>query len=555
MSLKRISMEEKFENNNEKLNPFHNLPWTGSRDFLFQDTEKVKSLILAIDQPVWLVLDNSNVFLTEKDGFFQKEVKSFTTFERHGFLPAMPVETFGDPTFMQTYGTRFALYGGAMANAIASVEMVIAMGKAGMMCSYGSAGVSPTRVEEAIQRIQEALPAGPYAINLIHSPNEPSLERRLVELYLKYRIKVIEASAYMDLTYGLVHFRVAGLSRATDGSITIGNRIIAKISRKEVARKFMMPPSEDLLKQLLADGKISEDQAEMARLVSMADDITVEADSGGHTDNRPLVGLIPTMIAIRNDIQSQMNYPQPIRVGAGGGIATPASALAAFMMGAAYLVTGSVNQACIEAGVSQHTRNLLAQADMADVIMAPAADMFEMGVRVQVLKRGSMFAMRASRLFELYNHYSTIEEIPAKDREKIEKTIFKRNLDEVWEETQSFFKERDQKNLDRAYQDPHHKMALIFRWYLGLTSRWSVTGEPGREMDYQIWCGPSMGAFNEWVKGTYLEIVENRKVVDINLQILYGAAYLLRIRGLTAQGIKIPPELGIYYPNEPIKRQ
>ncbi|MRS03727.1 PfaD family polyunsaturated fatty acid/polyketide biosynthesis protein, partial [bacterium] len=505
------------------------------------------------DQPVWLVLDNGNVFLTEKDGFFDKEDTSFTAFERHGFLPAMPIVSFGDPTFMQTYGTRFAIYGGAMANAIASVEMVIAMGKAGMMCSYGSAGVSPARVEEAIQRIQEALPSGPYAINLIHSPNEPSLERRLVELYMKYRIKVIEASAYMDLTYGLVHFRVAGLTRTTDGSITIGNRIIAKVSRKEVARKFMMPPSEDLLKQLLEDGKISEDQAEMARHVSMADDITVEADSGGHTDNRPLVGLIPTMIAIRNEIQSQMNYPQSIRVGAGGGIATPASALAAFMMGAAYLVTGSVNQSCMEAGVSQHTRNLLAQADMADVIMAPAADMFEMGVRVQVLKRGSMFAMRASRLFELYNHYSTIEEIPTKDREKIEKTIFKRNLDEVWEETQSFFKERDQKNLDRAYQDPHHKMALIFRWYLGLTSRWSVTGEPGREMDYQIWCGPSMGAFNEWVKGTYLEIVENRKVVDINLQILYGAAYLSRIRSLTTQGVKIPPELEMYYPVKPVR--
>jgi len=301
------------------------------------------------------------------------------------------------------------------------------------------------------------------------------------------------------------------------------------------------------------DGKITEDQADMARQVSMADDITVEADSGGHTDNRPLVGLIPTMLAIRNEIQNQMNYPLPIRIGAGGGIATPASALAAFMMGAAYLVTGSVNQASMEAGVSQHTRNLLAQADMADIIMAPAADMFEMGVRVQVLKRGSMFAMRASRLYDLYNHYATIEEIPAKDREKIEKTIFKRNLDDIWEETQSFFKERDQKNLDRAYQDPHHKMALIFRWYLGLSSRWSVIGEPGREMDYQIWCGPSMGAFNEWVKGTYLELVENRKVVDINLQILFGAAYLFRIRGLTIQGIKIPPELAMYYPNEPIK--
>ena len=555
MSLKRISLEEKFGNSIEKINPFHNLPWIGSRDFLFQDSEKVKSLLIAIDQPAWVILDNGDAFLTEKEGYIHTQDPSFTRFERHGFLPAMPIESFGDPTFMQTYGTRYPLYGGAMANAIASVEMVITMGKAGMMCSYGSAGVSPTRIEDAIQRIQKALPADPYAINLIHSPNEPSLERRLVELYLNYRIKVIEASAYMDLTYGLVHFRVAGLSRATDGSIHIGNQIIAKISRKEVARKFMMPPSEDLLKQLLADGKVTEEQAEMARHVSMADDITVEADSGGHTDNRPLVGLIPAMTAIRNEIQSQMNYPQPIRVGAGGGIATPASALAAFMMGAAYLVTGSVNQACMEAGVSAHTRNLLAQADMADVIMAPAADMFEMGVRVQVLKRGSMFAMRASRLYELYNHYPTIEDIPAKDREKIEKTIFKRNLDEVWEETQSFFKERDQKNLDRAYQDPHHKMALIFRWYLGLSSRWSVTGETGREMDYQIWCGPSMGAFNEWVKGTYLEIVENRKVVDINLQILFGAAYLLRIRSLTAQGIKIPPELAMYYPNESIKNK
>ena len=170
-------------------------------------------------------------------------------------------------------------------------------------------GYSPSRIEAAIRAIQQALPDGPYAINLIHSPNEPSLERRLVEMYLQYQVKVIEASAYMDLTYGLVHYRVAGLTRLSDGTIHIGNHIIAKISRKEVARKFMLPPSEDLLRQLLEDGKISIEQAEMARQVSMADDITVEADSGGHTDNRPLVGLIPTMLAIRNEIQSQMNYP------------------------------------------------------------------------------------------------------------------------------------------------------------------------------------------------------------------------------------------------------
>ena len=551
----QILKNELVYQSSKMVDSFHDLPWYGNQGDLINEKNKIKDVLAALDKPVWAVQLDDTPFLTSQNGFTSPENLAIIKGKRLAYVAAMPIETLGDPAFKQTYGTRFAYFGGAMANAIASVDMVIAMGRAGMMCSFGSAGVSPNRVEDAIQKIQLALPDGPYAINLIHSPNEPFLERLLVEMYLKYKVKVVEASAYMDLTYGLVHYRIAGLSKAADGSITIGNHVIAKISRKEVARKFMLPPSEDLVSQLLKDGKITEDQADMSRQVPMADDITVEADSGGHTDNRPLVGLIPTMLAIRNEIQTQMNYSLSIRVGAAGGIATPASALAAFMMGAAYIVTGSVNQPCVEAGVSQHTRNLLGQADMADVIMAPAADMFEMGVRVQVLKRGSMFAMRASRLYELYNHYQSIEEIPPKDREKIEKTIFKRNLDEIWDETQAFFKERDQKNLERAYQDSHHKMALIFRWYLGLSSRWSVGGEQGREMDYQIWCGPSMGAFNEWVKGTYLEPVENRKVVDVGYQILTGAAYLARVRSLLLQGIKIPAALEMYIPQEPFNFQ
>ena len=86
----------------------------------------------------------------------------------------------------------------------------------------------------------------------------------------------------------------------------------------------------------------------------------------------------------------------------GGGIGTPGAALAAFSMGAAYVVTGSVNQACIESGSCDHTKKLLAAADMADVTMAPASDMFEMGVKLQVLKRGTMFAMRVQKLYSLY---------------------------------------------------------------------------------------------------------------------------------------------------------
>jgi len=537
-----------FRSNQNQEAPLGQISWHGNQEELHDEHDQIKKILNNLEQPIWAVKEGDKYYLTNQDGFPLSSAITSTKYNRLAYVPAMPLEAFGDPTFMQTYGTRYAYYVGAMANGIASVDMLVALGKAGFMGSFGSAGLPPARIEAAIHAIQQALPQGPYAINLIYSPNEPNLERHLAEMYLKYDVTVIEASAYMDLTYALAHFRVAGLSRDRDGSIRIKNKIIAKISRKEVARKFMLPAPEDLLKQLLADGKISAEQAELARMVPMADDITVEADSGGHTDNRPLVGLIPTMLAVRDEIQVQMQYPQPIRVGAGGGISTPASALAAFMMGAAYVVTGSVNQACVESGVSQHTRTLLAQADMADVIMAPAADMFEMGVRVQVLKRGSMFAMRASRLYELYNRYNAVEEIPSADREKIEKTIFKRSLEEIWEETQAFFKERDQKNLERAYSDPHHKMALIFRWYLGLSSRWSVVGEPGREMDYQIWCGPAMGVFNQWVKGSVLEPVENRKVVDVAFEILGGAAYLARVRSLANQGVTLASDLQQYYP-------
>jgi hypothetical protein len=60
-------------------------------------------------------------------------------------------------------------------------------------------------------------------------------------------------------------------------------------------------------------------------------------------------------------------------------------------------------------------------------------------------------------------------------------------------------------------------------------------------MDYQIWCGPAMGSFNDWVKNSYLELPENRSVVDIAEHMLNGAAFLYRINHLALQGILIPP--------------
>ncbi len=387
-------------------------------------------------------------------------------------------------------------------------------------------------------RFNPHYPSGPYAFNLIHSPNEEALERNAVEVFLQKGVKIVEASAFLDLTPSIVYFRAAGLKRTSDGKIEINNRVIAKLSRSEVAAKFMQPAPAAILEKLKSENKITQEQAEMALRLPMADDITVEGDSGGHTDNRPLICLLPTMLALRDQMQEKYHYDTPVRIGAAGGISTPAAVLGAFMMGAAYVVTGSVNQACVESGASLHTKKLLAEAGMADVAMAPSADMFEMGVKVQVLKRGTLFPMRALKLYETYSHFNSIDQIPTDEREKLEKQIFQRDLEAIWQETVKFFAERDPDQIERAKNNPKRKMALIFRWYLGLSSRWSNIGEPGREMDYQIWCGPSMGSFNDWVRMTYLADPNERHIVDVTLHLFTGAAYLYRIQLLKIAGFQ-----------------
>ena len=71
---------------------------------------------------------------------------------------------------------------------------------------------------------------------------------------------------------------VAGLSLNSQNEIEIQNKVIAKISRREVATQFMQPAPDKILQQLLSQGLITPLQAQLAAKVPMADDITVEAD-------------------------------------------------------------------------------------------------------------------------------------------------------------------------------------------------------------------------------------------------------------------------------------
>ncbi len=457
-------------------------------------------------------------------------------------LPPLYPEWLGERSFNEVHGTRFPYVGGAMANGIATVQMVRALAEAGFLAFFGAAGLHRDRVAAGIDELSAALDAKglPWGSNLIHSPNEPALEEAVAELYLQRGVRRVSASAYTRLTPALVRYACTGLHVNAEGAIQRRNWVFAKISHPNVARQFLLPPSSSILQTLVERGQLSAEEAHLAGHLPLAEDITVESDSGGHTDNRPLGALFPSIAALRDEICAEREYPRPIRVGAAGGLGTPKAIASAFALGAAYVVTGSVNQSAVEAGLSDEGKKMLATASMADVVMAPAADMFEQGVEVQVLQRGTMFALRGRKLYELYRQYPSLEAIPAAERASVEKTMLQASFAEAWESTRRFWAERDPREVGKAERDPKHKMALVFRAYLGQASRWAIVGESGRRLDYQIWCGPAMGAFNTWVKGSFLEAPEQRGVVQVARNLMEGAAALTRAHQLRCVGLPVP---------------
>ncbi|MGV3641556.1 MAG: PfaD family polyunsaturated fatty acid/polyketide biosynthesis protein [Adhaeribacter sp.] len=467
-----------------------------------------------------------------------------------GVIPPLYPEWLGDRAFLQVHGLRYAYVGGAMARGIASARLVIALAEAGMLGFFGSAGLSLERLQQEITTLKTRLQPKclPWGMNLIHTPNEPALEGAIVDLYLQNEVNKIEAAAFMGLSPAIVHFAFKGLSRDANGGIVRKNHVFAKISRPEVARHFLSPVPPALLEALVSQGKLTQQEASLAQNLCLAEDITVESDSGGHTDGRPLGPLFSEILQLRNELARAYGYDTWPRVGAAGGLGTPSAVAAAFALGAAYVCVGSVHQSCLESGMSASGRKMLGQAGLADVALTACADMFEQGVKVQVLKRGTLMPQRGNYLYHLYTTYPSLEALPEKDVLKLEKEIFKASLAHIWEETAAFFRKVEPSQLKRAETEPRHKMALVFRWYIGKSSQWPLQEKPGRQLDYQIWCGPALGAFNQWVKGTFLEAVEGRQVQQVALNLLEGAARITKANQLRTYGVSIGEEAFFYTP-------
>lgn len=430
----------------------------------------------------------------------------------------------GSPSFKREFNLCYAYAAGGMYMGIAAKELVVKMAKAGMLGFFGSGGLEIKVIEDALLYLKSQLTQGQsFGINFLCN----HLEAPLMELLLKHEIRTIEAAAFIQMTPSLVKYRLKGLEPGPDGTILAKNKIIAKISRPEVARLFLSPAPEQIVTRLLEENQITQLQANLSESISMADHLCVEADSGGHTDQGVAYTLMPAMIGVRNEMAGLFPWNKKICIGAAGGIGTPEAAAAAFILGADFILTGSINQCTIESGASDSVKEMLQDINVQDTAYAPAGDMFETGAKVQVLKKGVFFPARANKLYSLYRLFSSLDALDEITKTQLEEKYFKKSFDDVYEEIRQF---HPQAQILAADKDPRHKMALVFRWYFGHSTRLALDGDTGRKVDFQVQCGPALGAFNQWVKGTPLEDWRNRHVDDIGIKIMEETAQLLNRR-------------------------
>ncbi|MEX3629198.1 MAG: PfaD family polyunsaturated fatty acid/polyketide biosynthesis protein [Burkholderia sp.] len=448
----------------------------------------------------------------------------------HAFVndeaPGPSAGRLGSAAFRERHHLRYAYAAGGMYRGTASAALVARMSRAGLLSFLGTGGLDLDEIDAALGTLRANTASDAiYGANLLAHPTEPATERALIALYLHHGVRRIEAAVFTRISAALVLFRALGLRRDAAGRIHCAHRILAKVSRLEVAEAFLHPAPADLLETLLDERAIDAEQAALAREVPMCDDLCVEADSGGHTDGGIPSILLPAMLRLRDRLAARFAYREPLCVGLAGGIGTPEAVAGAFAMGADFVMTGSINQCTVESGATDVVKTMLQDAGIHDMAYAPAGDTFEIGGRVQVLKKSVLFPMRANKLHALYQHYPSLDALPPELRAQLERSYFRQDLGAIWEAALRHLEKRgNHEEIRLARANPKVRMARVFKWYFHYSTQLAFSGAPDDQVNYQVHTGPALGAFNAWVAGSALESWRCRHVDEIGCALMEGAA-------------------------------
>ncbi len=442
----------------------------------------------------------------------------------------------GDPAFRHQYGLRHAYVASAPVAGVRTPEFVINLGQKGFLSFLDLAPeedpVLPG-VEAAIQQISRAL-AGPgvsFGLSLRPAAADschgtPNSEEQLVAIALKHNLQVAEAVGYRRLTAPLVRFRFSGACCNGHGQPVARRQLLAQVTDRRTAALFLDPAPEKLVIGLVSRGELTAEEGEIARLLPMSGDLCTMT---GTAEGGDLITLLPAIQRLRDQLSGQ--YPgEPIRVGAGGALGTPEALACAFLLGADFVLTGAINMSSAEVALPQFIKEILFQLTAGETCAVPAADGFELGARTQVLKRGTLFAARATKLYHLFRFHDSLESLDPELRKKLETSYFKRTIASI---------------RDRLANNggPKQQMAQVFGWYLRQSLRWAVEGDLANKLNYQIPCDESLAAFNLYAATSQLADPAQRTVAAIAETLMAAAATFVGQQVYRYKGLESPTNL------------
>jgi hypothetical protein len=107
--------------------------------------ERILAAIARVREPVRLVRQADGAIGIAPSG------PALAEQELVGLLPPLYPEWLGDRAFAETHGCRFPYVVGEMARGFATADMVIAAVQAGLMGFFGSAGLPPDQIVDALR--------------------------------------------------------------------------------------------------------------------------------------------------------------------------------------------------------------------------------------------------------------------------------------------------------------------------------------------------------------------------------------------------------------------
>lgn len=426
-------------------------------------------------------------------------------------------QSLGSGAFRARYRLRLAYLAGSSRGA-GSVETALRLAGAGLMGVLGGSGLSPEQVAARLLETRRQLPSGaPLALALLHSPENPELEMALALTATENEVDVLEVSGFLQPRLSLLMFRFAGCAERGEPRL-----VLARVARPDVASELVAPPSSHLLEMGLREGLLSPEDARVAVHWPLVSELCADPEGGGLTGSSSWAVLLPCLKAEATRARQRHGFSGEIFVGACGGMGSPEALAAAFFLGADFVMTTGINSCTPQSPLCPEARDLLAKVGVGDTTYAPAWETFELGGRMEVVRRGTLFAARAHKLQDIYRRGESLEALSESDRKWLEKHLLRTSIAEAWSRVQNELASVLPQALAAAADSPRLRLSLLCKWYLWSSLR-AAHGSATPSSDFAIPCDSEMGALNEWLKGTPLQPWSERHV-DVLAQRLMTAA-------------------------------